>query len=395
MISLSERSKNVTPSSTLAITAKINAMIADGVDVVKFGAGEPDFDTPEYIKAAAITALEDGFTKYTPVPGTPELREAIVEKYQRDNGLSYSTSEVIVSCGAKHTLYNIMQAICDPGDEVIFAAPYWVSYPQQIKLAGAVPHIIETTAEQNFCMQADEIEAAINSNTKAILINSPSNPTGTTYDVENLKQIAEIAVKNEVYLISDEIYEALLYDGATHQSPASFNEETKAITFVVNGVSKAYSMTGWRIGYTAGPEDAISAMSRIQSHSTSNPTSIAQKGAVAALNQPQDAVEEMRKAFEERRNIICERFDDIEGVSYVRPQGAFYIFPDFSDHYGRTLDGKKIEGSMDITDYLLASAGVGVVPGDGFGADKNLRLSFATSLTEINRGLDRIHDALK
>ena len=395
MISLSERSQNVTPSSTLAITAKINAMIADGVDVVKFGAGEPDFDTPDYIKSAAITALEDGFTKYTPVPGTPELREAIVDKYKRDNGLSYSTSEVIVSCGAKHTLYNIMQAICDPGDEVIFAAPYWVSYPQQIKLAGAVPQVIETTAEQNFCMQATDVEAAINSNTKAILINSPSNPTGTTYDVENLKQIAEIAVKNQVYLISDEIYEALLYDGATHQSPAAFNEETKAITFVVNGVSKAYSMTGWRIGYTAGPEDVISAMSRIQSHSTSNPTSIAQKAAVAALNEPQDAVEEMRKAFEERRDVICERFDDIDGVSYVKPQGAFYIFPDFSDHYGRTFDGQKINGSMDITDYLLGSAGVGVVPGDGFGADRNLRLSFATSLTEINRGLDRIKEALK
>ncbi len=395
MISLSQRSQNVTPSSTLAITAKINALIADGVDVVKFGAGEPDFDTPDYIKAAAIEALDAGFTKYTPVPGIPELREAIVDKFKKDNGLDYTTSQVIVSCGAKHTLYNIMQAICDPGDEVIFAAPYWVSYPQQIKLAGAVPRVIETTGAQNFCMQPDQIEAAISSKTKAILINSPSNPTGTTYDVEALRQIAAIAVENQVYLISDEIYEALLYDDATHQSPASFNEETKAITFVVNGVSKAYSMTGWRIGYTAGPEDVISAMSRIQSHSTSNPTSIAQKAAVAALNEPQDAVEEMRKAFEERRNVICQRFDEIDGVSYVKPQGAFYIFPDFSEHYGRTLDGNKIEGSMDITDYLLGSAGVGVVPGNGFGADKNLRLSFATSLTEINRGLDRIKKALE
>ena len=395
MISLSQRSQNVTPSSTLAITAKINALIADGVDVVKFGAGEPDFDTPDYIKDAAIAALDAGFTKYTPVPGIPELREAIVDKFKNDNGLSYTTSQVIVSCGAKHTLYNIMQAICDPDDEVIFAAPYWVSYPQQVKLAGAVPRVIDTTAEQNFCMQPEQVEAAITPKTKAILINSPSNPTGTTYDVETLKQIAELAVKNQVYLISDEIYEALLYDSATHQSPASFNEETKAITFVVNGVSKAYSMTGWRIGYTAGPEDVISAMSRIQSHSTSNPTSIAQKAAVAALNEPQDAVEEMRKAFEERRNVICQRFDDIDGVSYVKPQGAFYIFPDFSEHYGRTLDGKKIEGSMDITDFLLSSAGVGVVPGDGFGADNNLRLSFATSLTEINRGLDRIKKALQ
>ena len=395
MISLSERSQNVTPSSTLAITAKINALIADGVDVVKFGAGEPDFDTPDYIKAAAVAALDAGFTKYTPVPGIPELREAIVDKFKNDNGLSYTSSQVIVSCGAKHTLYNIMQAICDPDDEVIFAAPYWVSYPQQIKLAGAVPRIIETTAVQNFCMQPDQVEAAITPKTKAILINSPSNPTGTAYDVETLKQIAALAVKHQVYLISDEIYEALLYDGATHQSPASFNEETQAITFVVNGVSKAYSMTGWRIGYTAGPEDAIQAMSRIQSHSTSNPTSISQKAAVAALNEPQDAVEEMRKAFEERRNVICQRFDEIDGVSYVKPQGAFYIFPDFSEHYGRTLNGKKIEGSMDLTDYLLSSAGVGVVPGNGFGADKHLRLSFATSLTEIHRGLDRIKKALQ
>ena len=396
MISLSQRSQNVTPSSTLAITAKINALIADGVDVVKFGAGEPDFDTPDYIKQAAIAALDAGFTKYTPVPGTPELREAITEKFKRDNGLSYETSQVIVSCGAKHTIYNILQAICDPGDEVIFAAPYWVSYPEQIKLAGAVPRVIETTPAQNFCMAPDQVEAAITSKTKAILVNSPSNPTGTTYDLDTLKAIADLAVKHQVYLISDEIYEALLYDGATHQSPASFNEETKAITFVVNGVSKAYSMTGWRIGYTAGPEDAISAMSRIQSHSTSNPTSIAQKAAVVALNdsKSQDAVEAMRKAFEERRDVICQRFDEIDGVSYVKPQGAFYIFPDFSEHYGRTIGGQKIEGSMDITDYLLNSAGVGVVPGNGFGADNHLRLSFATSLTEINRGLDRIKKAL-
>ena len=396
MIALSQRSQNVTPSSTLAITAKINALIADGVDVVKFGAGEPDFDTPDYIKAAAIAALDAGFTKYTPVPGTPELREAITEKFKRDNGLSYQTSQVIVSCGAKHTIYNILQAICDPGDEVIFAAPYWVSYPEQIKLAGAVPRVIETTPAQNFCMAPDQVEAAITPKTKAILVNSPSNPTGTTYDLDTLKAIAALAVKHQVYLISDEIYEALLYDGATHQSLASFNEETKAITFVVNGVSKAYSMTGWRIGYTAGPEDAISAMSRIQSHSTSNPTSIAQKAAVAALNdsKSQDAVEAMRKAFEERRDVICQRFDEINGVSYVKPQGAFYIFPDFSEHYGRTIGGQKIEGSMDITDYLLNSAGVGVVPGNGFGADNHLRLSFATSLTEINRGLDRIKKAL-
>ena len=396
MISLSQRSQNVTPSSTLAITAKINALIADGVDVVKFGAGEPDFDTPDYIKQAAIAALDAGFTKYTPVPGTPELREAITEKFKRDNGLRYEPSQVIVSCGAKHTIYNILQAICDPGDEVIFAAPYWVSYPEQIKLAGAVPRVIQTTPAQNFCMAPDQVEAAITSKTKAILVNSPSNPTGTTYDLDTLKAIADLAVKHQVYLISDEIYEALLYDGATHQSPASFNEETKAITFVVNGVSKAYSMTGWRIGYTAGPEDAVSAMSRIQSHSTSNPTSIAQKAAVVALNdsKSQDAVEAMRKAFEERRDVICQRFDEIDGVSYVKPQGAFYIFPDFSEHYGRTVGGQKIEDSMDITDYLLNSAGVGVVPGNGFGADNHLRLSFATSLTEINRGLDRIKKAL-
>ncbi|MCZ6680057.1 MAG: pyridoxal phosphate-dependent aminotransferase [Candidatus Poribacteria bacterium] len=395
MLSLAQRGEKVAPSSTLAITAQINAMQAEGIDVVKFGAGEPDFDTPDYIKEAAIAAINEGFTKYTAVSGMPELKEAIVEKFKRDNGLAYKPAQVIVSCGAKHTIYNILQAICNPGDEVIFCAPYWVSYPEMVTLADATSIVIETTPAQNFCMSPEQIESAVTDKTKAIIINSPSNPTGTVYDVEALRQIAEIAVKHRCYVISDEIYESLLYDGLKHQSIASFSEEIKEITFVVNGVSKAYSMTGWRIGYTAGPEKAISAMSRIQSHSTSNPTSIAQKAAVAALTGPQTAVETMRQAFEERRNAICQRFDEIDGVTYVKPQGAFYIFPDFSAHYGRTIKGRRIDGCMGMKTYLLEDARVGVIPGNGSGADKHLRLSFATSLEEINRGLDRIKGALE
>ena len=267
MISISDKSKQVTPSSTLALTAKINAMVADGLDVVKFGAGEPDFDTPDHIKSAAVEALNQGFTKYTPVAGITELREAIVDKFERDNGLSYEANQVIVSCGAKHTIYNILQAICNPGDEVIFAAPYWVSYIEMVKLADATPIVINTTPDQNFALTPDQIKSAVTEKTKAIIICSPSNPTGTTYSTESLQMIAELAVEHQFYLISDEIYEALLYDGAKHRSLASFGDAVKSLTFVVNGVSKAYSMTGWRIGYTAGPEDAIKAMSKIQSHS--------------------------------------------------------------------------------------------------------------------------------
>ena len=395
MISISDKSKQVTPSSTLALTAKINAMVADGLDVVKFGAGEPDFDTPDHIKSAAVEALNQGFTKYTPVAGITELREAIVDKFERDNGLSYEANQVIVSCGAKHTIYNILQAICNPGDEVIFAAPYWVSYIEMVKLADATPIVINTTPDQNFALTPDQIKSAVTEKTKAIIICSPSNPTGTTYSTESLQMIAELAVEHQFYLISDEIYEALLYDGAKHRSLASFGDAVKSLTFVVNGVSKAYSMTGWRIGYTAGPEDAIKAMSKIQSHSTSNPTSIAQKAALAAITGSQEPVVEMVKAFQKRRDLICQRLDVIDGVEYVRPQGAFYIFPDFSAHYGRTINGHSINSSQELATYFLDEAKVGAVPGDGFGADNHMRFSFATSEIEINRGLDRIQKALE
>ncbi|HIA67081.1 TPA: pyridoxal phosphate-dependent aminotransferase [Candidatus Poribacteria bacterium] len=394
MLSLSERGKQVAASSTLAITAKINQMVADGLDIIKFGAGEPDFDTPEHIKEAGIDSIQAGFTKYTAVAGIIELRNAIVTKFGNDNNLRYKPSEVIVNCGAKHTIYNILQAICNPGDEVIFAAPYWVSYIEIVKLAGGIPIIVETTANQNFCLTVDQIATEVTDKTKAVIINSPSNPTGTIYDSEALREIADLAVDKRFYIISDEIYESLLYDGYQHCSIATFNNDIKAITFVVNGVSKAYSMTGWRIGYAAGPEDAISAMSRIQSHSTSNPTSIAQKAALTAISGSQEAVESMRVAFEKRRDLICERFDGIDGVTYVKPQGAFYIFPDFSNHYSRTIDGFQIKGSQDLANFLLECVKVGVVPGVGFGADKNMRLSFATSEVEINRGLDRIKKAL-
>ncbi len=395
MISISDKSKQVTPSSTLALTAKINAMVADGLDVVKFGAGEPDFDTPDHIKSAAVEALNQGFTKYTPVAGITELREAIVDKFERDNGLSYEANQVIVSCGAKHTIYNILQAICNPGDEVIFAAPYWVSYIEMVKLADATPIVINTTPDQNFALTPDQIKSAVTEKTKAIIICSPSNPTGTTYSTESLQMIAELAVEHQFYLISDEIYEALLYDGAKHRSLASFGDAVKSLTFVVNGVSKAYSMTGWRIGYTAGPEDAIKAMSKIQSHSTSNPTSIAQRAALAAITGSQEPVVEMVKAFQKRRDLICQRLDVIDGVEYVRPQGAFYIFPDFSSHYGRTINGHSINSSQELATYFLDEAKVGAVPGDGFGADNHMRFSFATSEIEINRGLDRIQKALE
>jgi aspartate aminotransferase len=308
--------------------------------------------------------------------------------------LEYTPAQVAVSCGAKHSIYNILQAVCDPDDEVIFAAPYWVSYIEMAKLASGVSVIIETRPEENYCISPEAIERVISKKTKVLIINSPSNPTGTVYDLERLKAIAELAVKHQFYVISDEVYEKLMYDGLKHYSIAALGDKIKKITIVVNGISKAYAMTGWRIGYAAGPEDVIGAVTRIQSHNTSNPTSISQWAALQALIGPQDEVEIMRAEFERRRDYIANRFDEIENVSYVRPQGAFYIFPDVSATYGKTFKGKRIENSMDIADYLLKEAQVAIVPGEAFGYDNCIRLSFATSLEKIKTGLDRIKQAL-
>lgn len=379
----------------MVISTKAKQMRAQGIDVIGFGVGEPDFDTPLHIKEAAITAIREGFTKYTPASGITELKEAIAEKFRRDNGLEYSLSQIAVSCGAKHSIHNVLQAICDPGDEVIFASPYWVSYIEMVKLAAGESVIVATKPDNNFCLQPEDIEKAISGKTKAIIINSPSNPTGTIYSWDTLTAIAQLALKHQFYVIADEVYEKLIYDGNEHHSIATLDDDIKEITIVVNGVSKAYSMTGWRIGYAAGPEDVIAGLGRIQSHNTSNPNSIAQKAALQALTGPQDEVEKMRVEFESRRDYIASRFDAIEGISSVRPQGAFYIFPDISAYYGKTLKGVTIKNSTDFAAYLLNEARVAVVPGAAFGCDDYMRLSFATSIENIEKGLDRIKEALK
>jgi len=365
-----------------------------GIDVVSFGAGEPDFDTPLPIKEAAIEAIRSGFTKYTPSSGISELKEAVAEKLKRENELDYSPSQVIISCGAKHSIYNILMAICDPGDEVIIGAPYWVSYPEMVRLAGGNPVIVQTSPQTGYCMTPDDVRSKVTLKTKAIILNSPANPTGTVYPEEFLRGIGELAAEADFYIISDEIYEKLIYDGLKHVSIAALNEAFKERTILVNGVSKSYAMTGWRIGYAVGPEEVISAMSRIQSHSTSNPTSISQAAALAALRGDQNEVERMGREFERRRDLICSKLDEIEGISYVRPQGAFYIFPNVSAYFGKRLRGKTINGSLDFADAMLESANVALVPGVAFGDDGCVRLSFATSEEVIEEGLNRIRKAL-
>jgi aspartate aminotransferase len=392
---LSHRADGLKPSPTLAIQAKAKSMQAQGITVISFGAGEPDFDTPDNIKRAAVRAIEEGFTKYTAAGGIDELKDAILHKFQRDNGLTYKRSQILVSCGGKHSFYNLAQALFDRGDEVIVPAPYWVSYPPMVALAEATPVILETREQKGFKMTPEDLKKAITPRTKALIVNSPSNPTGGAYTKKELEKIAEIALSHGIFVISDEIYEKIIYDGFEFVSIASLGEEIKKRTLIVHGVAKTYSMTGWRIGYTAGPEEIVSAMTNIQSQSTSNPNSIAQKATIEALMGPQDEVRKMVSAFAQRRDTIVDRLNRIEGVTCFKPPGAFYVFPNFSSYYGRSYQGKKMAGSTGLADFLLDVAKVAVVPGIEFGADTFERFSFATSMENIREGLDRIEGALK
>ncbi|MBI3599503.1 MAG: pyridoxal phosphate-dependent aminotransferase [Nitrospinae bacterium] len=391
---LAKRVSNVKPSATLEITARAAAMKAEGIDVIGFGAGEPDFDTPEHIKKAAIEALKKGYTKYTPVSGITSLKDAIIAKLQRDNRLTYNREEIIVSCGAKHVLYNIAQAMFEEGMEVIIPAPYWVSYPEMVTLAGAAPVSVDTTEEEGFLLSADKFEKAITKRTRALILNYPSNPTGATYDLDTLEDIAKVAVKHNIYVISDEVYEKILYTDFHHISIASLDEKIKELTIVVNGFSKAYSMTGWRLGYAAGNKELISAMSNIQSQSTSNPTSFAQYGGIDALNGSQDEIPKMRDEFKMRRDYIVRRLNMMKGVSCFNPAGAFYVFPKISSYYGKSFKGHQIKNSLDMTEYFLREGRVAVVPGVTFGADDYLRLSYAISMKNIEEGLNRIEESL-
>lgn len=383
---LASRVSELTPSLTLSIDSKAKALRAEGVDVYSFGAGEPDFDTPEHIKAAAIEALNAGFTKYTPSSGTPELRSAISEKFKRDNGLDYKPSEIIVSNGAKQSCFNAIMAVCGEGDEVIIPAPYWLSYPEMVRLAGAEPVIVQTTAENDWKMTPQQFEEAMSPRTKMVIINSPGNPTGAVYSKEELRALVEVAADEEITILSDEIYECLTYDGAEHVSIASLTPEARDLTITVNGFSKAYAMTGWRLGYLGAPEKIAKAIDSMQSHATSGPCSFAQKGGLAALTGSQQCVADMREEFNIRREYMFERLTAIHNVSAVKPKGAFYMLADISK-LGMT--------STNFADRLLSKASVAVVPGIAFGDDRVVRLSYATGLDVIKPGLDRFEDFCK
>lgn len=391
---LSKKALSISPSSTLTIDAKAKKMKAEGIDIVGFGAGEPDFDTPLHIKEAAIKAINEGFTKYTPASGTLELKEAVCRKFKRDNNLIYKPSNIVISNGAKHSLVNVFQAILNPGDEVIIPAPFWVSYPEMVKIADGTPVILNTTEEESFKFSIDKLEKAITSKTKAIVLNSPSNPTGMIYTEDELKAIADLAVKKGIFVVSDEIYEELIYDGYKHVSIASINDEIKDLTIVVNGVSKSYSMTGWRIGYTASNEQIANIMGNVQSHATSNPNSIAQKAALAALEGPQDIIDEMAAEFVKRRDYMVDRINKIPGLSCIKPNGAFYVMMNISKIIGKEICGTVVKGSDDFANLLLEKANVALVPGSGFGTDIHVRLSYATSLKNITEGLNRIENFL-
>ncbi len=386
---ISKKAAGVSPSPTLAIDSKFKEMKANGEDVVGFGCGEPDFDTPEHIKKAAIAAIMGGETKYTPAAGTLRLRQAVADKFLRENGLEYKPSDIVVSNGAKHSLINAFTAVCNSGDEVIIPAPYWVSYPEMVKLADGVPVIVNATEENNFKVTAAELKKALTPKTKAIVINSPSNPTGMVYSESELKEIADFAVENNLYVISDEIYEHLIYEGK-HVSIASFGEKIKDLTIVINGVSKTFAMTGWRIGYTAANPEIAKAMANIQSHASSNPNSIAQAATVAALEGGMETAEEMRKQFKRRRDFMVDMFSTIDGVSCKRPNGAFYIMMNIDELIGRTMYGVTIKDADDFAKLFLDVAKVAVVPGTGFGVNNYVRWSYATSMDNIVEGIERL-----
>jgi aspartate aminotransferase len=391
---LAGRVGRIQPSPTLAMAARAKALAGQGIEVVDFGVGEPDFDTPDAIKDAAIAAIRAGFTKYTPPSGTEELKQAILRRLETDQGLRYQPNEIVVSCGAKHTLYNLAQALFEHGDEVLIPAPYWVSYPDQILLNDATPVIVPTRVEDGFALDPKRLESAITPRTKALIVNSPSNPTGAGYDREQLERIADVALRHRLLVISDEIYGQIVYDGFRHVSIAALSPELKAQTVLVDGVSKSYAMTGWRIGYAAGPASILTAMATIQSQSTSNPTSISQKAAVAALNGPRASIDRMVAEFASRRDYMVGRLRAMPGVSCFQPQGAFYAFPHVAGVYSAWGGTGTIRGSHDLATYLLEEARIAVVAGAAFGDDRHIRLSYATSLDQIRTGLDRMETAL-
>ena len=392
---LATRAGRIVPSPTLSITATAKAMAARGIDVIDFASGEPDFDTPDFVKAAAEAAMRAGFTKYTAASGIDELKLAIAQKLETEQGLRYDKSQILVSCGAKHILYNLAEAMFEQEDEVIIPSPFWVSYPDQILLNDARPVMLETREEDGYAVTREALEARVTRYTKAIIVNSPCNPTGSTYSRATLEGIADIAERHDLLIISDEIYEKILYDGVRHISIASLGPNIAARTIVVNGVSKAYAMTGWRIGYAAGPKDIIAAMANIQSQSTSNPTSIAQKAAVAALREGEPFTQQMLKEFDRRRRCMVERLNMIPGVCCPLPAGAFYAFPNIAGLFHGGPEDRPIRTAADVATYLLEEARVAVVPGEPFGSPSHIRLSYATGIEAIMRGLDRMETALR
>lgn len=392
---LSKKAQNIQPSVTLAISAKASEMKAKGIDVIGFGVGEPDFNTPLNIQEAAIKAIRDGRTKYTAASGIPELKKAVSAKFLKENDLYYTESQIIISTGAKQCLANLFQAVLNPGDEVLIQTPYWVSYPELIQLADGVPVFIETDEKDNFKLSAEKLEGAVTGKTKMIIVNSPNNPTGTVYNKQDLEMIADFAKKHDILILADEIYEKLIYGDEKHISIASLSEDAYKRTVVINGVSKSFAMTGWRIGYAAGSQEIVKLMSNIQSHTTSNPSSIAQYAALEALTGPTDAQHAMIQEFKKRRNYMTEKINSIKGISCCEPMGAFYVMINITKLFGKEVEGEIINSSMTFSSSLLEHARVAVVPGIAFGADNYVRMSYATSMENIVNGLDRIEAFIK